>query len=135
MKKYLSRILCLLMALALVFCFAACASDDDDDGEKKSSSGKTSSVAGTYYFYEMTMDGETIDRDFFEEYGRDYKEIYLKLNADGTGTLNSGEGDQEMEWEDGSIWPTSDPDDVAEMTVSGGKITLESDGMVMVFKK
>ena len=49
MKKFMRGILCLLLALCMMMCFAAC---DEDEKEGKS-------IAGTYYFLEMTMDGET----------------------------------------------------------------------------
>ena len=87
MKK-LTKILCLLMALCMMLCFTACDEDDDDKGSK--------SIAGTYQFYEMTQDGETITKADLEEqreaagmadeFDRD-EFCYRELNKDGTGTL------------------------------------------------
>lgn len=134
MKKYLSKILCLLMALALVFCFAACVSESDDDDDGSGSTGG-SSITGTYYIYEMEMNGTVYDRDWMEENGKDYKEIYLKLKSNGTGVLNTGDEEEDMEWDEEYIWPEGNKDEAAEYTYSNGKLTLEADGIKMVFKK
>ena len=127
MKK-LTKILCLLMAICMMLCFTAC--DEDDD--KKSSK----SMAGTYQFYEMTQDGETITKDDLAAYVDDIDEFcYLELNKDGTGTLVLMGEEMEMEYDDEYIWPEGEEDEKVEYTFKNGKLTMEQDGPERVFKK
>ncbi len=141
MKKYLSRILCLLLVLSVVFCFAAClSSSKDDDNDDKSSSGKkdSNSIVGTYKFQEMSYGDRTITRADLEASadGRDVDEyFYLKVNSDGTALLCSGDEPSEMEYDDSYIWPVESPDEEAEYTFKNGKFTIEADGYIFVFKK
>ena len=41
----------------------------------------------------------------------------------------------EMGWADGELWPAEDPEDKVAFTVDGDTLTMEQDGMKMVFKK
>ena len=136
MKK-LTKILCLLMAICMMLCFTAC---DEDDDDKKSSK----SIAGTYQFYEMTQDGETITKADLEEQleaagmadAIDMDEFcYLELNKDGTGTLILMGEEMEMEYDDEYIWPVDEADEKVEYTFKNGKLTMEQDGTELVFKK
>ena len=138
MKK-LTKILCLLMAICMMLCFTAC---DEDDDDKKSSK----SIAGTYQFYEMTQDGETINAAAMEEYLEMYAEYMgedldmdefcsLKLNKDGTGTLIVMGEEMEMEYDDEYIWPEGEEDEKVEYTFKNGKLTMEQDGAELIFKK
>lgn len=140
MKKYLRTILCLLLAPSMVFCFAACSDSDKDEDEDEDS------VAGTYYFYEMTEDGETISTADMESQLEAYAEymeeeisledfFYLELNEDGTGKMCMMGVDMEMEWNEDSIWPVDEPDEPVEYTVSGKKLTMSQDGTTIVLKK
>lgn len=137
MKK-LTKILCLLMALCMMLCFTACDEDDDDKGSK--------SIAGTYQFYEMTQDGETIDAEAMEETLEMYAEYMgedmtmeefcsLKLNKDGTGTLVLMGEEMEMEYDDEYIWPVDEADEKVEYTFKNGKLTMAQDGAELIFKK
>ena len=144
MKKYLSRILCLLMALTLVFCFTACLSSgkDDDDGDKNEVSifGQKDNdpIVGTYQFLKMTYGDQTITRATIEASanGRNVDDyFYLKINANGTGVLCSGDEPSEMEYDDTHIWPVEAPDEKAEYTFKNGKFTISADGYVFEFKK
>lgn len=142
MKKYLRSILCLVLALCMAMCFVACDEKDDDDDDKESSK----SVAGTYQFYEMTQDGETITMADLEEQLEEYAEYMeeeidmdefctLILKKDGTGTLVLMGEEMEMEYDDECIWPVDEADDKVEYTFKNGKFTMEQDGMKLVFKK
>ena len=137
MKKFMRGMICLMLALCMVMCFAACEKDEDD---KKSSK----SVAGTYQFYEMTQDGETITMADLEEQldaagmaGEiDMDEFcYLELDKDGTGILVLMGEEMEMEYDDEYIWPVDEADEKVEYTFKSGKLTMEQDGMKLVFKK
>lgn len=90
MKQFFSRILCLLLALSLIFCFAACSSKNDQKEKEEKTTQKSekeekeeekeeeqedekkeetpapapeASVAGKYLLVEMTKDGTTMNRD------------------------------------------------------------------------
>ena len=139
MKKFMRGMICLMLALCMVMCFAACEKDDDDKKSDKS-------VAGTYQFYEMTQDGETITMADLEEQLEQYAEYMdeeidmdefcvLKLNKDGTGKLILMGEEMEMEYDDEYIWPVDDADEKVEYTFKSGKFTMEQDGMKLVFKK
>lgn len=132
MKKTLRMILCLVLTLSLMTCFAACDLFGDDEG---GSSKSGSSIAGKYEFYSMTMEGETITAEDLEDMGADPSAMYIEINKDGTAILSTNGEETDMEWEDNMMWPADDEDDKAEFTVSGSKLTLEQDGMEMVFKK
>lgn len=135
MKKYLRSILCLLMALSVVFCFAACSDNgkDDEDDEDE--------IAGTYVFHSCTYDGETATVEDMEEmaeyYDLDLDEfLSLTLDEDGTGTITLMGEDEDIEWdEDGTMWPEGDEDDTVDFKVKNGKLTLEIEGYEYVFKK
>jgi len=126
MKKSVRMILCLALVLASLFCLVACGGG----------SGSKSSVAGKYKFYSMTMEGETFKASDLEDLGMDPDDIYLKLNKDGTGVMvMPGEDEMDMEWEGDEIWPEGEEDEAVEFSVKGGKLTMEQDGVEMVFKK
>jgi len=132
MKKYLSRILCLLMALALVFCFAACVSDKDS---KEAEKGETeSSVAGTYMLDSMEYEGEKMTAEDLENAGYVLEDFFIILNKDGTGTLCTDGSAEELEWnEDEIIDPATD--EAYPYTLKGDKLTVEIEGAEMTFKK
>ena len=126
MKKILSSVLAILLIASLALGIAGC--------------DLLSSVAGTYYFEEMTQDGETVAREDLEYAaelsGMDLNEfLYLQLNDDGTGVMSMMGEEMEMAYEDGKIWPVGDEDEKIPFTVKGNTLTIEQDDMKMVFKK
>ena len=142
MKKFLRSILCLVLALCMVMCFAACSDNDRDDDDEE----EEDSIVGTYQFYEMTQDGETISRADLEEELEAYAEYmeeeidmdefcYLKLKKDGTGMLCMMGEEMDMEYDDDYIWPVGEEDDKVEYTFRKGKITMEQDDSELIFKK
>lgn len=144
MKKYLRTILCLVLALSMAFCFAACSDSDKDKDEDEDEA--ESSAAGTYYFYEMTDDGETISVADLEAQLEEYAEymeeeisleefFYLELNKDGTGKLCMMGEEMEMEWDEEHIWPVDEADEPVEYTISGKKLTMSQDGTTIILKK
>ena len=120
----LGRILvAVLLVLSLTLCLAAC-------GDKE----KGSSIAGKYNFYSMTYDGETMTADDLAELGTNV-EMYLRLNADGTGIMYSEGESVDMAYANGQIWSVDEPDEKVDFTVKGNTLTMEQEGMVMTFKK
>ena len=131
MKKFLRSILCLMLALSVVFCFAACSSTNDDDEEDEDD------LSGTYIVYKFTYDGESYTAAEMEDLlDMDLEDVgCLELKKNGTGTLTIMEESQDIEWDEDKIWPEGDEDDCIYIDIDGDKITIEIDGDEMVFKK
>ena len=134
MKKILSIVLAILLIASLALGIAGC------DLLSSVVPALGNSVAGTYYFEEMTQDGETVAREDLEYAaelsGMDLNEfLYLQLNDDGTGVMSMMGEEMEMAYEDGKIWPVGDEDEKIPFTVKGNTLTIEQDDMKMVFKK
>ena len=83
----------------------------------------------------MEMGGEVIDIEGMKLLMGEDMEMYLELNSDGTAVLNMDGEITDMQWADGKIWPKDDTDDKVGFTVKDGVLTLEQDGMKMIFKK
>lgn len=130
MKKYLRSILCLLLALCMVMCFAACDSKDKDDDEEEEE--EETSVAGSYILDSMEVEGETLTAEDLADIGLTEETCFIILNKDGTGTFCL-EGDvAEIEWDDKEL--TAEGESL-EYTVKGNKLTIEIEGSTMTFKK
>jgi len=129
MKKYLRSILCLLMALSVVFCFAACSDKEDDEDEED----EGSSIAGTYVLDSMESDGEEMTAEDLEDVGISPEAFYIVLDEDGTGTSCIEGDEEEIEWDDEEL--TDSTGESVSYTVKGSKLTIEIEGMTMTFKK
>lgn len=114
MKKFLSRILCAAMILSLALSLAACG------------------VSGTYILKEVSYGGITMDA---EEMGFDSEEFYIELAANGTAVFCYGGEEEDMEWKDGEIWPEDDEDSKVDFEVEDGELTIEVEGVEMIFVK
>ncbi len=122
MKKVLSVIL----VLAMVLCFAACGKDSKSGG---------SNIAGKYKFSYMEQDGEKLTAADLKALTGAEVDTYVRLDGDGTGVMYSEGTTEDMVYADGKIWPVSDPEDKADLSVKGNTLTISQDGMTMVFKK
>ena len=117
MKNTVTKLLCVLMVVAMVLTFAAC--------------GK----AGTYVLSEAKIDGEKYDADELEELGLDPDDCYVELNSDGTGEVCLFGEEVDIEWEDDEMWPEDDEDEVLEFEIDGKELTLEYEGEELIFTK
>ena len=95
------------------------------------------SDAGRYNLYSLTEDGETMTmkdmEEMYKEMDMEAPEMYLELKDDGTGQIVMGDEDTEkVEWKDGVI---NTDDEEIKYTVKDGKLTMESDGVELVFEK
>ena len=124
MKKILSVALALMLIVSLALSIVGC--------DAAESLLETNPRVGTYYIYEMSMEGQTIDRELMEEAGIDYKEVSLKFNSDNSCTMNVDGEDFSGKWDDDSIYDSSDD---IPYTYANGKITIDYDGVEMVFAK
>ena len=127
MKKTMKLALCLILVLSTVLCMAACGGDDKD------------SIAGRYVVYSMDTEGMTIKGETLtaalSAMGMSADDMYIQLNADGTGEMSVFGETAEMAYADGKIWSIDEPEEKVDFTVSGGKLTLEVEGNKMVFTK
>ena len=114
----MKKVLCSALVAIMLLCMTACGS----------------SVAGHYDFESMESDGIKITAQSLKDMGAEM-ELFIELEEDGTGTM-ANEGEViEMGWEDGEIWPAEDPEDRVAFTIDGDTLTMEQDGVKMVFKK
>ncbi len=116
----MKKILCSALAAIMLLCLTACGG---------------SGIAGRYEFYSMDMGGGIeITAESLEALGGEM-EMYIELEDNGTGTMALDGEVVDMGWADGEIWPTDDPSDKIGFEVDGDSLTIEYDGVQMVFKK
>ena len=111
MSKTVKAVLCATVIAVMLLSLAACSGN----------------IAGRYEL--VSLDIEGVKQDVPSGLG------YLELNADGTGRLNVAGTEYEMCWEDGRIWPVSDPEDSVSFTVNGNTLTMDLMGNTAFFKK
>ena len=116
MKKNTLRILCLAMVLCCILSLAAC-----------------SLAFGKYELDSASMGGMSLSADMFAEY---MGECYIEMSPFGTAKLTYGGETMDMKYADGKIWPVEEGEEEAvNLEVKGNTITMEMDGMELVFKK
>lgn len=115
----MKKILCSALVATMMLCMTACGGSD---------------VTDHYDFYSMEMEGMEITAEGLKEMGTEM-EMYIELNDDGTGTMASEGKVIDMGWADGEIWPTDNPSDKVAFVIDGDSLTMEQDGIKMVFKK
>ena len=111
----MKKVLCSALVAIMLLCMTACGNN----------------LAGHYNFYSMNMEGMEVTADAL---GGEV-EMYIELEKDGTGTMAAMGEVVEMGWADGEIWPIEDPTDKAPFTVDGDTLTIELEGIKMIFKK
>jgi hypothetical protein len=114
----MKKVLCSALVAIMLLCMTACGNN----------------IAGRYNFHSMNMEGMEVTAESLEALGSEV-EMYLELEKDGTGTMASNGEVVAMGWADGQIWPAEDPEDKAPFTVDGDTLTIEQEGIKMVFKK
>ena len=120
MKKMGKVVLSIVLVLSMLLCFAAC-----------SKGGQT----GRYELTSMVEDGEEYNiAEMKEWFGDDY-EAYIELKSNGKAVMNMMGEVTELVYKNGYMWPEGDEDEKVAYKISGKTLTLEEDGMKMVFKK
>lgn len=118
----MKKVLALLLAIAMILSLAACSGKGKDKG--------TYNDAGYYEIFSSTDEDGTMSRADYDDL--DWL-IFLQLNDDGTGVLDMDDGDAyDLTWKDGSV--TMDGETI-NYALAGGMLTLDLDGLVMIFKK
>lgn len=131
-KKWMGKILALMLVLACVMGLTAC--------------GGKSKAVGKYDMESMEADGMTINiQDMLNTLSESGVEmnvkILLDLKEDGTFTLDMAALDEseseEGKWEekDGIVTLSTEDGESIDATLEGDTLTLEADGQKMVFKK
>ncbi len=125
-KNRIRKIIALLMAVTMLLALCAC-------GESKQQGNKAAPEVGYFVFESMEEDGESITMEDLEEYGIDADSFYLVMEADGTGYLVIPNEDAEaFTWADSKM---KSGDDEIPYTIDGDTLTLEEDGIKMVFTR
>ncbi|MBO5953912.1 MAG: hypothetical protein J6Q53_07335 [Oscillospiraceae bacterium] len=114
MKKMITA---LLWVVLILLCFAACGS---------------SQIPGRYDLTAIESEGVTISVSDIKDADT---QMYLQLNADGTGVMQIGAEAAQMQWKDGMLWPVGQEDDKVPFTVENGVLTMHQDGQTMTFTK
>ena len=92
-------------------------------------------VAGRYNLVTMEAGGQSLDIAALQSLAGTSADMYIELKSDGTGVMKMDTEVTDMVYADGMIWPAGSPDEKVSFTVSGDTLTLEQDGVKMVFKK
>ena len=128
MKKFL----CIALALMLVVSLAACG------GAGGSGIGGSNEV-GKYYFQSMEAEDMSFGREFFIAMGMTEEQLdeylFIEITEPGKAIMISNGETAEMAYDGTSMWPVDEPDEKANCTIAGGKITIEAEGAKMVFVK
>jgi hypothetical protein len=116
MRKNTLRILCLAMVLCCILSLAAC-----------------SLAFGKYELDSASMGGMTLTAEMFKEY---MGECYVEMTPFGTAKFAYGDEVLDMKYANGKIWPVEEGEEEAvNFKVEGNKISMEMDGMELIFKK
>lgn len=119
MKRTIKAVLCLILVMGIVCSLAACGND----------------IVGRYELIEMESNGQKLDIAALKSLAGSDIDMYLELFEDGTGVLKMDGDTTQMSWADGMIWPTNQGDEKVAFTVDGDVLTLEREGVKLVFKK
>lgn len=114
MKRTLSIVLCVALIVCMVLTMAGCG------------------VAGRYVLVELSYSGVSVSA---EDAGMDADNSYVELESDGTAVLCLDGDKTDMLWDDDQIWAAGKEDSKAALTVDDGVLTIEVDGIEMVFEK
>ena len=127
MKKYLRMALCFMLAVVLLAGLVGC---------------KQEAKYETYYFYEMTDDGEKFTASDLqaeldaEDNGIKLEEVfYLHMYEDGTALMCSLGKEEKMCYNDTEIWAAEDETVRARYTRAGDTITIFEGTAVITYKK
>ena len=134
MKKVVSGVLVIMLALALVAC---------SNGGGGAAGGADPAI-GKYVFESMEMSGMSIDASAFESMGMDPNLISLEIKEDGNFSLSMADPSTGATENESGTWKqngsnydlTSSGSTIsAAFDASAGTMTIEEEGIKMVFKK
>ena len=133
----MKKILCIALALILMLSLSACNVVGIFTRLLMSS---TESAVGTYRVTRMEMGGETLDRaDIAEQIGVSEDElddyILLVITEEGSALLTLAGIENEMSYDDSSIWPLEYPDEKADFSLRNGKAIIAPETYTLTFEK
>jgi hypothetical protein len=133
----MKKILCVALALVLMLCLSACSVVGIFTRLLMSS---TESEVGTYRVTRMEMDGQSLDRAAIaqqigvsEDELDDY--ILLVITEEGSALLTLAGIENEMGYDDSSIWPLEYPDEKADFSLRNGKAIIAPETYTLTFEK
>ena len=125
MKKTAKILLCLVLVISLSATLIACGGSDD--------------ISGRYSISAMEMNGTKVEGELLETtlsmLGLSGSDMFVELNADGTGTMSILGQTQALEYADGQIWPTNNAAAKVPFEVDGNDLTIAVEGYTMTFSK
>ena len=121
MKRTVKYILCLILILGMLSTFVACGDD----------------ITGHYELVKVTMADQTYTIQEFRALVGNDVEMFVELNADGTGKMAFVNNETDIEWKGNQLWSVQDGKTgvKANFTLEDGVLTLDISGMIMVFQK
>lgn len=121
MNRTVKFMICLLLILGMMSTLAACSDD----------------ISGHYELVEASMSGQTFTAQEFRALVGEEVEMYIELNADGTGKMAFVNNETDIAWKDNQLWSVNDGKTGAKasFTVEDGTLTLDMAGTIMVFRK
>lgn len=133
----MKKILCIALALILMLSLSACNVVGIFTRLLTSS---TESAVGTYRVTRMEMEGETLDRAAIaEQVGVSEDElddyILLVITEEGSALLTLAGIENEMSYDDSSIWPLEYPDEKADFSLRNGKAIIAPETYTLTFEK
>ena len=131
MKKIAKILLCLVLVLCTLACFAAC--------KKKNAATAATEIptdAAVCYYLAGAKYGDEKVWPLSDLQIYDPQECYIYFDPSGTGLLCIDGWDVTyFEYADGQLWDEMDPDSKTNYIVEGDALTLEQDGYKLVFTK
>ena len=121
MKRTVKYLICLILILGVTCSLVACGDD----------------ISGRYELVYATLSGQTYTLQEFRGLVGDEAEMYVELNADGTGRMAFVNNETDIEWKGNQLWSVQDGKTGAKaaFTLEEGTLTLNISGMVLVFRK
>ncbi len=104
----MKKLFCVLLAVAMVLCLAACGSED---------------IVGTYEFQKVVINGEEYSAaESAEVFG--VETIVLEITGDGTAIMTVDGETEEMAFDAAHIWVVDVPEEKVEFSVKNGTATV-----------
>lgn len=121
MKTTVKSVICFMLLIGIACTLAACRED----------------YTGHYELISATMSGQTFTVEQLREIVGNDVQMFIELNADGTGKMAFLNSTADMQWEGDQIWAVQDGQSgtKATFTVDEGKLTLVLTDSVLVFQK
>ena len=133
MKHSVKMLLCLVLCICTLACFAACKKKNAPAAPATSTNLPTD-TASIYYLTGVKYGEEkvwTMDQLDIA----DPEQCYIYFSRDGTGEMHIELYDSYFQYADGQLWDDLDPDTKVNYVIESDCLTLEQDGYKLVFTR